>query len=331
MAVLTSETKFAPLLAALCFFLRAFLAALPAGAEWKCSPREPGCKTVHIVHDSWHAGIVLRSEDIPRQNIPELGDIPAAEFVEFSWGDKDYFPDPNAGVLAALRAAFWSGGSVLHLVGFSRDLKAAYPGASITELNLAKGSFDRLVNFIAATFFRPAAQDRSPPSAGLYAYSRFYPSTHKFSLLKTCNTWVAEALEAAGLPVAPGQVLTSGHLASQIAGLGRALQESTSGGPSCVRPPRFASLQTAVVFQNPRAFHNPATGMNIARLPLLRHMGMNPEFLRENRRSGEAGVTSPCGRAAICHAAGRFAREGLPLARGLSLFCGVPVQPEFRS
>jgi hypothetical protein len=107
------------------------------------------------------------------------------------------------------------------VVGFSREPKTAYPNAAITELNLVKASFDRLVNFLDGTFFRAESQGRSQPSAGLFAHSRFYPATHRFSLLKTCNTWVAEALEASGLPVAPGQVLTSANLAGQIAALGR--------------------------------------------------------------------------------------------------------------
>lgn len=175
------------------------------------------------MHDSWHAALVVRAEEIPREKIPELADFPDARFVEFSWGDRDFFPDPKAGVFAALRAAFWSGGSVLHLVGFDRELKAAYPGASITEIGLKGPSFDRLVHFISGTFLRSQFQGRAPASPGLFAYSRFYPSTHRFSLLKTCNTWVAEALEAAGLPVAPGHVITSGNLAAEIARLGRPL------------------------------------------------------------------------------------------------------------
>jgi hypothetical protein len=36
-------------------------------------------------------------------------------------------------------------------------------------------------------------------------------------LLKTCNTWVAEALQTAGLPVWPGLVITAAQLGEQIA------------------------------------------------------------------------------------------------------------------
>lgn len=210
-------------LATMLFLFLALCVVLPAQSSWKCSPPETSCKTVYVVHDSWHAAMVLRAEDVSPETIPELADFSGAKFVEFSWGDKDYFPDPKAGIWAALKAAFWSSGSVVHLVGFNREVKSVYPTAAITELGLAKPSFDRLVTFISETFLRSEALGRAQPSPGLFAHSRFYPSTHKFSLLKTCNTWVAEALEAAGLPVAPGQVVTSGSLAGQIAGLGTPL------------------------------------------------------------------------------------------------------------
>ena len=192
-----------------------------AGSEWKCSSPESNCKTIYIVHDSWHAAIILRARDISPVTMPEIADFPAAEFIEFSWGDRDYFPDPQAGVLTALKAAFWSSGSVLHVVGFGAEVKSSYPNAVVTELGLTAPSFDQLTDFISRAFLRSRSSERAQPSAGLFPHSRFYLSTHKFSLLKTCNTWVAEALASAGLPVAPGQVFTAANLQSQIAGLGQ--------------------------------------------------------------------------------------------------------------
>ena len=196
------------------------VALSPARSEWKCLPEAHGCKSIYVVHDSWHAAIVLRAADISAAAVPEIVDFPTAEFVEFSWGDKDYFPDPKAGVFTALKAAFWSSGSVLHVVGFSGEVKLFYPTATVTEVRVATSSLDQLTDFISKTFSRSEPSARARASAGLFAYSHFYPSTHRFSLLKTCNTWVAEALESAGLPVAPRQVFTAANLETQIAGLG---------------------------------------------------------------------------------------------------------------
>ncbi|TMA61719.1 MAG: DUF2459 domain-containing protein [Deltaproteobacteria bacterium] len=190
-------------------------ASARAAKDWACLAASGNCKSVFIAHDSWHAAIVLSKNDISAEAVPELVDFPQAQFIEFSWGDKDYFPNPDAGIFSALKAAFWSSGSVLHVVGFRGDVKTFYGRAEIVELYLSAPAYARLQDFIAQTFLRPEA-GRAQASAGLLADSHFYPATHKFSLVKTCNTWVAEALEAAGLPIVSDYVMTPGQLAEQL-------------------------------------------------------------------------------------------------------------------
>jgi uncharacterized protein (TIGR02117 family) len=202
----------------ICLLLAASRAS--AAANWVCTTEEPMCKLVVVVYDSWHAAIVLRRADITHDSLPELVDFPDAEFIEFSWGDKDYFPNPDAGVFTGIKAAFWSSGSVLHLVGFSGNPKSFYRSGELVELRLTTNAHGRLLDYISRTFFRPPPRDRAEASAGLFTYSRFYPATHKFSLLKTCNTWVAEALKSAGLPISPGHVITADSLATQLSGIG---------------------------------------------------------------------------------------------------------------
>ncbi len=193
-------------------------------AQWSCLVGQSPCASVFIVHDTWHAAIVLRTSDISAISIdalPELADFPDASFIEFSWGDKDYFPDPDSGVWAALRAAFWSGGSVLHLVRLNDEPARFYLGAKITELRLSANSYQQMIRFISQSFARPATNQPAQASAGLFAYSRFYPATGKFSVLRSCNTWVAEALASAGVPIAPERVFTAGNLATQLAAYGK--------------------------------------------------------------------------------------------------------------
>jgi len=188
-------------------------------AHWTCTTQESTCNLVFVVHDTWHAAIVLPKSDIALDSLPELVDFPDAEFIEFSWGDKDYFPDPNAGIFTGIKAAFWSSGAVLHVVGFSADVRSFYRNGELIELRLAANAHARLLDYISDTFSRPQPKGRAPASPGLVAHSRFYPATGKFSLLKTCNTWVAEALKFAGLPVSPGHVMTAGSLATQLSGI----------------------------------------------------------------------------------------------------------------
>ena len=195
---------------------RLLLSCAAGFAQWSCGSADPTCKSAFVVHDSWHAAIVLKRLDIPLEAIAELADFPQAEFVEFSWGDRDYFPNPQSGVIAAIKAALWSGGSVIHLVGFTGSVEAFYRSAKITELQLTARSYEGLLAYLSETFARPSAHGRAQASPGLYPYSRFYSASRKFSALRTCNTWVAEALEKAELPISPGFVITAGNLESQL-------------------------------------------------------------------------------------------------------------------
>lgn len=190
-------------------------------ADWSCAAQETLCKTVYIVHNSWHAAIVLPRDDLNVQILPELRDFPSPGFIEFSWGDQDFFPDPDSGVWAGLHAAFWSSGSVVHMVAIRANPRQFYPGAEIFELRLDPSAQQKLIHYLSASFARSGAGP-APARPGLFSYSRFYPSRQKFSFLRTCNTWVAEALEAAGLPVAPRMVFTANNLAHQIAPLSKA-------------------------------------------------------------------------------------------------------------
>ena len=187
-----------------------------AVSPWACADNESPCKTVAIVHNSWHAAIVLRSSDLAVRTMPELEDFPSVQFIEFSWGDKDYFPDPQSGIFGAVKAALWSNGSVLHLVGFTDTIEHFYRGATITELRLSPAAYERMINYIDATFRREQSSGRARAAPGLISSSRFYPASRSFSLLRTCNTWVAEALEQAGLSISPTFVVTAANLQSQL-------------------------------------------------------------------------------------------------------------------
>jgi uncharacterized protein (TIGR02117 family) len=171
---------------------------------------------VFVVHDAWHAALVIKKADIAAGALPELRDFPSAEYVEFSWGDRDYFPALNPGVGLALKAAFWSSGSILHVVGFTGPLEKFYPGGDIIDVSLSEEGFRQLIKFISDTFSRPHPPSPAEARPGLFLHGRFYDAEGRFSLLRTCNTWVAEALSAAGLPIHPGTVITAGNLSNQL-------------------------------------------------------------------------------------------------------------------
>ena len=179
-------------------------------------PASEHAQQVYVVHNDWHAAIVVKALASVAGIIPEVAHFPDAQYLEISWGDADYFPAPEGGIGLALKAAFWSGGSVLHVVGFRGSIKEAYRGAEIIEIDLSESEFQRILRFFSAEFERKSPMQPAVPRPGLFSQSRFYSAKSHFNILRNCNTWVAEAFEAADLPVTPGYVLTAGSVARQI-------------------------------------------------------------------------------------------------------------------
>jgi uncharacterized protein (TIGR02117 family) len=177
-------------------------------------------RTIFVVNYGWHTSIVLKKGDIESSVLPELRDFSDAEYVDIGWGDWDYYQAPDPGLGLALKAAFWSSRSVLHVMGFNDVVENYFSGTEMVRITLSDEAFRMLIEFVAAAFLRPDGPGPVPGLRGLTPNSRFYPATGRFHLFRTCNTWVAEALHAAALPIAPVYAFTAGNLSHQVKRIG---------------------------------------------------------------------------------------------------------------
>ncbi len=197
------------------------LAAVLADPAYAAEGAEDGTRaaeptTVYVTNTGWHAGIAVPADALPPGRIPEAAAFPEARYLEIGWGDADYYPDPEAGALTALGAAFGDSPAVIHLAGLPRRPDRLFPEAEVVGLTLAPDAFRALVGYLHDGFDRDGADRAEPVAPGLYDFSRFYPATGAFSLSNTCNTWAARGLAAAGLPVDPDGVVQAGDLMRQI-------------------------------------------------------------------------------------------------------------------
>lgn len=184
--------------------------------EPKSPRRDKNAKTLFFVNYGWHSALVIKKADIPAAVVPEITDFPEAEYLEFGWGDRDYYQATDPGFFMALQSAFLSRGSVLHVTGFAGPVRGFFSNAEIVEIGTSAEAFQRLIQFISNSFSRSPGTWPDGIRPGLYANSRFYPATGSFHLLRTCNTWVATALNEAGLPVSPVFAVTAGSLSRQV-------------------------------------------------------------------------------------------------------------------
>ena len=178
-------------------------------------PPPPGSAgiEVFVVSHGYHAGIVLPRApmgDVARSEGLSALDAVATRFaafrwLEIGWGDEGFYTSvPTIGSLTvplALRALFLPGNpSVLHVVGFNDYPRAAFPASELVQLDLSASGFVRLLAKLNATFApgrRDSAHELGP---GLYGPSLFYRANGAFHLFNVCNHWIADLLDAAGVP-----------------------------------------------------------------------------------------------------------------------------------
>ena len=196
-----------------CVILLAACAPLPLRPPADAGPRE---HTAYVVSNGWHTGIVLRRNDLGPGRVPEAADFPRAAWLEFGWGDREYYPARRTTPGMALAAALAPSPAVMHMA--ARDAPPrTRPGAlEVVAVRLSTAGLDRLAAGIHASFDRPPGGRAESVAPGLYRHSLFYPARGRFHLFNTCNSWTARRLYAAGVAIDPAGVLTAGDLMGRL-------------------------------------------------------------------------------------------------------------------
>lgn len=153
--------------------------------------------TVYVTSNGWHTDITIARADVPDGLVPESTDFPAARYLQFGWGDADYYTTPDPGVFATLGAAF-PGPAVMRVAGLTAKPSETFRGVEEVTLTLSDENFTRLLTHLHASFDRAGALRAESKGQGVYAFSRFYPAIGEFHLF---NTWTARALSNAGIAI----------------------------------------------------------------------------------------------------------------------------------
>lgn len=183
-------------------------------------PAEP-VKTIYVINHGWHTGIAVRRANIPESVWPEHAEVADSEYLEVGWGAREFYMAPEGTLGLALKAVLWPSPAVLHVVGFDGPVAQFFPEREIVEILVSDRGFQRLAAFIGAAHAKDGSGRTMVVGRGHYANSRFYAAREKYSLLKTCNTWTARALRAAGLPITSLYAVSAGNVMDQTRPLGR--------------------------------------------------------------------------------------------------------------
>jgi len=182
-----------------------------------------GPYTLYVVRHGWHAGLVLPRAALGEAAWPVLDDFSPTAYVEVGWGEAAYYPNPNAGIGALLRAGLWPTASVVHIAVFDGPVTKAFPHHDIAAIQVSETGMRQVAAFVQQSIDE-AHPD--PVAPGRYHKSAFFPSSLPYHGLNNCNQWTAGALRAAGCHVAPWRTLRVSRLMHDATACGRWIQSA---------------------------------------------------------------------------------------------------------
>lgn len=197
----------------LCILLALLLVAC-SGEPRPVTPPGPfgghGAIPVFVVNHGWHTGVMVDAASA-QQRIPQLAQrFPGVAWLEFGWGNRDFYEADEAGVLLALRAIF-PGETVVHVVGLYEKPFDYLGSAGAARLCIDEAQLAALLDFLAASFeFTPSGEPL--PRGRAHAMSQFYNGAGSYHLANTCNVWTARALQSLGMELSSGGKLTAGSV-----------------------------------------------------------------------------------------------------------------------
>ena len=171
----------------------------------------PDHAVIYVIGRGWHTDIGLPVAELgPALSMLEKG-FPGVRFLTFGFGERQFVVNREKS-LGAMLAALLPSQSALLMTALASTPEQAFGGRHVVVLHVSGSIMRRLQGRIWREF------DLSPSgrplllAEGPYPGSVFYAARTTYDGLYTCNTWTAETLRGAGLPIASTGVLFAGQV-----------------------------------------------------------------------------------------------------------------------
>jgi uncharacterized protein (TIGR02117 family) len=196
-----------------CALLVACSAAPPRAPEPDAHRSADSATVIYVVRRQWHVDIGFAADELQPPLAALAASFPGAHYLLFGFGDRHYLLDQDRGV-GGMLAALWPGAGVMLVTGLDASAQDAFGEPHVIEIRVSAQQAAAAQRFVWQSL---AAQRGAitPLRAGPYDGSLYYASTQRYSALHTCNSWAAQALRAAQLPVHSAGVVFAGQLWSQ--------------------------------------------------------------------------------------------------------------------
>jgi hypothetical protein len=184
---------------------------------------------IYVVRRGWHIDVGFAAADIQPPLNSVAGQFPGVQYLFFGFGDRHYLlaKDRNASVSLG---ALWPGRGMILATALGSSPQEAFGTVHVAALAVTEEQMRAAQAFIWGSLDEPSTDRESgavtPYGTGPYEGSLYFAATPRYSAFHTCNTWAAESLAAAALPIHSAGVIFAGQLWAQV----RRLEKKQSAG-----------------------------------------------------------------------------------------------------
>ena len=211
-------------------------AAPPLRAAAQPANSSDSSAVIYVIKRKWHVDIGFAATDLQSPLASLRADFPAARYLVFGFGDRHYLLHQDHG-LGGMLAALWPGPGLILATGLTATAQQAFGEDNVIEIPVTAAQARDAQDFVWNSLFIENGAV-APLHAGPYDGSVYYSASQGYSAMHTCNTWAAEALRAANLPIHSVGVALSGQVWNQAQRIG---QQRDAGSTDLTRPPSRVS------------------------------------------------------------------------------------------
>jgi Protein of unknown function (DUF2459) len=190
------------------------LAAAIAPAE----PRPPPAlrsDVIYVIAGGWHTELALPLAVIDPPLTALAARFPDTRYLVFGWGARGYYMARHPGFSELIRAA--TPGPAVMLVIPLATSPADFAGpANTIGVAISPAGAARLSRLLWSDLLPDQARVPDYLGPGPELGSMFFAAAGTYDLSHTCNSWTAEILRAAGVPVSAEGVVFAGQLLGQL-------------------------------------------------------------------------------------------------------------------
>lgn len=182
------------------------LAAVTPRRWGKLAPSENCQFTVYVTGDKLHTNFIVPAQNpfVDWQQLinltPEQPDRQYT-YLQFGWGDRIFYVETpswdQVSLASALRSLVLQNPAALYVRGHTQVPHLA--GETLKCVRLGPKDYRALSEFLAAGFARDEAGNPQRLKGEHLGAGQFYAATGRYSMLRTCNSWIADGLRAANV------------------------------------------------------------------------------------------------------------------------------------